>query len=353
MLVPVLDSRMLPLTPCSPVKARILLSSGKASAYRNKLGVFCIILHKEVEPKTPKIIYGIDSGSKFHGISIISGCKTVLNGMIEAVTHVKKAVEVRRIMRRTRRFRNCWRRPARFNNRLTNRKFLPPSTKARWQELLRITKELKRVIPITDIVVEDVKAITKKGKRRWNVNFSPLEVGKKWFYNELKKLGVNLHIRQGFETSKLREMYQLKKVKDKAAKTFESHAVDAWTLAASKTSSTKPDDTSLNYWIPIRLNKRQLHMLQFSSGGVRRRQGGTRSLGLNKGTLVEHIKYGLAFIGGSINDKLSLHNIETGKRLTKNARIFELCIKTKISFRHINIKDTGSAKASTFLPYRT
>jgi hypothetical protein len=340
MLVPVLDSRMRPLTPCSPVKARLLLSSGKASAYRNKLGVFCIILHREVEPKTQKIIYGIDSGSKFHGISIISDRKTVLNGMIEAVDWVKKAVETRKTMRRARRFRNCWRRPARFNNRLSGRQFLPPSTKARWQELLRIVKELKRVIPITDIVVEDVKASAKKGKRKWNVNFSPLEVGKNWFYGELKKLCVNLHIRQGYETAKLRALYQLDKCKDKAKKTFESHAVDAWTLAASKTSAKKPDDRSLNYWIPLRFHRRQLHRLQFSEGGIRKQYGSTRSLGLNRGTLVNHIKYGLTYVGGfnEENEKLSLHSIKTGKRLTQYASVSNLEIKTKIAFRNTLIK---------------
>jgi hypothetical protein len=283
---------------------------------------------------------GVDSGSKFHGISIISGNKTVLNGMIEAVTWVKKAVEVRRTMRRARRFRNCWRRPARFNNRLNGRKFIPPSTKARWQELLRIIKELKRVLPITDIVVEDVKAVTKKGQKRWNKNFSPLEVGKNWFYGEITKLGVNLHIRQGYETSKLRNMYQLDKAKNKAEKSFDSHAVDAWTLAASKTSAAKPDDTSLNYWIPIRFHRRQLHRLEFSEGGVRSPYGSTRSLGLHRGTLVNHIKYGLTYIGGfnEENEKLSLHSIKTGKRLTQNASISNLNIKTKITFRNTLIK---------------
>lgn len=334
MLVPILDSKMQQLTPCSPAKARLLLSSGNASAYWNKLGVFCIILHKEVEPKLQKIVFGIDIGSKFHGISIISGNKTILNGMIEGVDWVMKAVEIRRTMRRARRHRNCWRRPKRNDNRLRGRTFLPPSTKARWQELLRIFNELKRVISITDVVIEDVKASTKKGKRRWNTNFSPLEIGKNWFYGELRKLDVNLHIRQGYETAKLREMYQLKKAKDKATKTFDSHAVDAWVLAASKTSIVKPDDRSLNYLVPIRFHRRQLHRLQFSEGGIRKQYGSTRSLGFNRGTLVNHIKYGLTYIGGYKDNKLSLHSITTGKRLTQNAEVSDFKIKTKIIFRN-------------------
>jgi len=48
MRVPVLDTKMRPLMPCMPERARHLLNQGKARAYWNKLGVFCIILKREV-----------------------------------------------------------------------------------------------------------------------------------------------------------------------------------------------------------------------------------------------------------------------------------------------------------------
>lgn len=48
MSVPVLDVKMRPLRPCHSARARMLLKNKKASAYWNKLGEFCIVLHKEV-----------------------------------------------------------------------------------------------------------------------------------------------------------------------------------------------------------------------------------------------------------------------------------------------------------------
>jgi len=47
---------------------------------------------------------------------------------------------------------------------------------------LRLCCWLARYYPIETFVVEDVAAVTKPGKHRWNRSFSPLEVGKTWFY---------------------------------------------------------------------------------------------------------------------------------------------------------------------------
>ena len=61
-------------------------------------------------------------------------------------------------------------------------------------------------------------------------------------------------------------------------------------------------------------------MLQFAKGGVRRRQGGMRSLGFKRGSYVKHPKYGLCYVGGHMNGRISLHDLNTGKRLTQQAR---------------------------------
>ena len=99
-------------------------------------------------------------------------CDTVLNLMVEAPDHVKDAVEVRRTMRRARRFRK-WRRPKRFANRLKRKKRIPPSTRSRWEAKARVVAHLKSILPITDMVVEDVQAGTRKGAGgKWNGSFS-------------------------------------------------------------------------------------------------------------------------------------------------------------------------------------
>jgi hypothetical protein len=180
---------------------------------------------------------------------------------------------------------------------------------------------------------EDVKATTRKNQRCWNRNFSPLEVGKQYFYSELEKLGLIVITMQGHETKHLREVFGLKKSPTKSKVTFETHCVDAWVLAAAIKGAHYPTTTSLYYVEPIRLHRRQLHRLQFSEGGIRKRYGGTMSLGLKKGTLINHNFYGLCYIGGNLKNRLSLHCLKTGTRLTQNAKKEDFTILTRILFR--------------------
>ena len=91
--------------PCTPAKARHLLKSGKASPRWNKLGLFCVQLCYVQEPDNQPLAVGVDPGSKWEGFSVVGSQNTVVNLMAEAPSHVKKAVKVRRIMRRARRHR--------------------------------------------------------------------------------------------------------------------------------------------------------------------------------------------------------------------------------------------------------
>jgi len=339
MLVPVLDSKMRPLMPTSTKDARFLLDKGEASAYWSKLGIFCVVLKKEVPiPSNKKIACGIDPGSSFEGWSIISPRGIVLNGMSEAPRHIKKAIEQRRVMRRARRYRKCWRRPARFNNRLRNKDSLPPSTFARWNAKIRILDQLLKIIPITDVAVEDVSAVTKKGKKSWNKNFGPIETGKQWFYNQIKKRNLNLEIYKGYETKSFRDFYQMKKSTQKDEKSFNSHAVDAFVLAAARIGypykSLTREDKKMFYWTPIRVHRRQLHTLQPSKGGERKRFGGTRSIGFSKGTLVQDKNNTIRYTEGySSKNRITLCDIKTGERVSRNAKPEDLKILTRISFR--------------------
>src|SRR5260370_13433091 len=91
--IPVVDSRGIPLMPCTPGKARHLFKSGKARPKRNKLGLFYVQLLYEREPENQPLVLGIDPGSKFEGFSVVGTQETVLHLMVEAPNHVKKAVE--------------------------------------------------------------------------------------------------------------------------------------------------------------------------------------------------------------------------------------------------------------------
>jgi hypothetical protein len=45
------------------------------------------------------------------------------------------------------------------------------------------------------------------------------------------------------------------------------------------------------------------------------------SEGLVRGTLVKTNKYGVVYIGGAANGKVSVHDIKNGKRLAQNVRV--------------------------------
>src|SRR5437588_5473512 len=323
MRTPVVDSHGRPLMPCHPAKARRLIAQGTAHARWSKLGLFYVQLTWEQEPHNQPLAVGVDPGATYEGYAVVGTKDTVLNLMAEAPSHVKEAVKVRRTMRRARRARRCRRRPARFNNRLAGHKRLPPSTRARWEAKARVVAHLGRIIPLSTVVVEDVQAPPRQGKGgTWNTNFSPVQVGKDHLYSLLRGMGLTLRTYEGWQTKELRETYSLKKSKSKSRRSFESHAVDAWVLAASATGARQPTCRRLWYVVTIRLHRRQLHRLQCAPGGVRPPYGGTRAFGFKRGTLVRHPRYGLASVGGCdrLKGTISLHEYRTNKRLTQRVK---------------------------------
>ena len=316
LFVSVVSSSGKPLMPCHPARARELVRNGRAARRFNK-GMFYIKLIDREDGETQKIAVGIDPGSKREGITVKSSAHTFLNIQATAVSWVKDAIETRRNMRRSRRNRKTPCRPNRLNR---SRGSLPPSTKARWQWKLRIARWLARLYPITCFVVEDIAAQTKKGARRWNVAFSPLECGKRWFYEHIAKL-ARLETKQGYETKELRDAHELKKSSRKLAEIFTAHCCDSWVLANWFTGGhQKPDSTRMLVIEPLRFHRRQLHRLQPETGGARKPYGGTRSNGFKRGSLVQHVKHGLVYVGGCLKDRISLHSLFDGKRLTQTAK---------------------------------
>jgi RRXRR protein len=354
MRVPVVDVRGIPVMPCSPPKARALLKAGKARPKRNKLGLFYLQLTYEQTPTNQPLVVGIDPGSKFEGFSVVGTKATVCNLMVEAPAHVKKAVETRRALRRARRSR-LWRRPCRMQNRLAGQRRLPPSTRSRWEAKARIVRQLLAILPLTEVVIEDVQAATRPGPgRKWNASFSPVQVGKAHLYRMLRALDVTLQLRAGWQTQQLRAQYGLKKTSQKDHQTFSSHAVDAWVLAASVSGAEAPTCTRLWYLIPVQLHRRQLQRLQAEPGGVRKLYGGTRSLGFTRGTLEWHPRYGLCTIGGYDREhgRLSLHTYRTNQRLTQAARPADCRVRTVLAFRAWLVSVPPKRVRKTALPPR-
>lgn len=136
---------------------------------------------------------------------------------------VKKAMKSRWRSRRFRRYRKTPRRPMRFRHRTGHK--IPPSIKANRDLEWRIVEELAKIYPITHVVYEVVKAPGTK-------SFSPVMVGQQWQMDRITQRWL-LEPRRGWETAQIRLALDLKKTRQKAERSPDSHAVDGVALAAS------------------------------------------------------------------------------------------------------------------------
>ncbi len=331
MFVPVIGQDQQPLMPTTPARARKWIKSGRATPFW-KGGIFCVRLNigpvaREVQP----IAVGIDPESLREGYSVVSAAHTYVNIQAEARQGVKEAERDSSLMRRTRRKRKTPCRQPRPNRHQSKQK-LPPSTRARGPWKLRLARFLCQLFPVSVFVVEDIKAHT-AGKKRWDQSFSPLEVGKQWFYAELGQLAT-VQAKQGHETKALRDQLGLKKTRKKLAEIWEAHCVDSWVLASSAVGGSASTD---NKWLVCMAvfvwHHRQLHRFQPEKGGKRKPYGGTLSQGIKRGTLVKHPKWGKATVGGTMDGKLSLHHPETNKRLTQTACVADCTLITLLRWR--------------------
>ena len=327
-LVPVVDDHNRPLLPCRPGVARRLVGKNKAVPYYRK-GFFVIRLRKVVGNISEKsIVMSIDPGSKRTGITVATEDAVILNVQCDTPDRIKKKMESRRNYRRSRRTRNAPYRKCRFNRKIGG---VPPSTKARWSVHLRILDTLRKIIPITNVVIEDIAAKTMKNGRKWNVNFSPLEVGKKFFAEEVAKRRLTLDTYAGYETKKQRTYRGFSKSHSKLAENWNVHCVDSHCLAEILFGNIEPVP-SMYVLDLLQFHRRELHQ-GFKKGGVRQQYGSTRSLGLCRGTIATVPKYGLVYVGGTSKGRISVHSVETGKRLTQNVNPDTIRILTKLTWR--------------------
>lgn len=320
--VPVVSKTGKQLMPCHAARARQLIRKGKA-VKRFDRGIMYLQLTHRAEGAIQPVAIGVDPGSKREGFTVKSEAHTYLNIQTTTPNWVKAKVEARRNLRRTRRYRKT---PYRANRQNRARGGIPPSTKARWQWKLRIITWLARLYPISTVVIEDIKAKTRKGSRKWNSSFSPLEVGKKWLYGEIEKRW-RLHLYAGWETYEERQRLGLKKMGNKLSENFYAHCVDSFCLVNMWTGGhVEPDNTTMLYVYPLKLHRRNLHRQNFRKGGIRAPYGGTQSEGLKRGSWVKHTSrgraksHGICYIGGEDGKgRISLHSLGTGKRLTQRA----------------------------------
>ena len=334
MYVPVKSISDKQLMPTTPPVARHLIKSGKATPYWSN-GIFSIRLNYDTTDYTQDIVVGVDPGSKKEGFTVKSAAHTYLNVQADAHSGVGKKVAKRRELRRGRRSRKC---PNRKNrtNRLSNSARIPAGTRARWDWKLRILDWFSKLYPVTHVCIEDIKARTIARAKRWNTSFSPLEVGKQWFYSEIRNRWQLLTL-QGWQTKEIRDRLGLKKSAQKLSETFEAHCVDSWCLAYHTVGGDSiPENTDIFCITPIPIKRRCLHREQESKGRQRNRYGGTLlGNGLIKNALIKHVKYGLTrLVGVNAKGLFSIYNLEGNKRLTTSAKRNSFKILTRLNFNY-------------------
>lgn len=150
-----------PLMPTRPARARKLLTAGRAAVYR--LHPFTIILHDRADGDTQPVEVKVDPGSKATGIALVGHFEqqgaVVLWGanLNHRGQAIKKALESRRSLRRSRRGRKTRYRAPRFLNRTRKADWLPPSVESRVNNTESILRKLAARCPITEATVELVK----------------------------------------------------------------------------------------------------------------------------------------------------------------------------------------------------
>ncbi|MCZ0757190.1 RNA-guided endonuclease IscB, partial [Anoxybacillus sp. J5B_2022] len=151
-----------PLMPCSPRKARILLTNKKAKVVKRT--PFTIqLLYGSSGYKQP-ISLGVDAGTKHVGLSATTKNQVLLEAEVQLRTDIQELLATRRQFRRSRRNRNTRDRKARFLNRKKPNGWLAPSIQHKVDRHIKLVKWVHSMLPITHITVEVAQFDTQKIK---------------------------------------------------------------------------------------------------------------------------------------------------------------------------------------------
>ena len=156
-MVLVIDKRMRPCNAISEAYARILLYSRQAVIHKRY--PFTIRLrNNNAVKKTATYTVKIDPGASIAGISIVDNENKVI--MLAELVHrgktIKRNLDSRRAVRRSRRQRKTRYRSARFQNRTRPEGWLAPSVKSRADNVINFVKKYKKFLNINKVMIENV-----------------------------------------------------------------------------------------------------------------------------------------------------------------------------------------------------
>lgn len=152
MLVFVLNKHGKPLMPCKPRKARLLLKEGKAKVFKRT--PFTIQLKCGSSGYKQDVTLGVDSGFVHIGIAAVTEKKEIYAADVTLRSDIVNLNSERRSYRRTRRNRKTWYRKPRFLNRKKPEGWLAPSIQHKLDSHIKVIDQVKKILPITKIIVE-------------------------------------------------------------------------------------------------------------------------------------------------------------------------------------------------------
>ena len=156
-MVFVLDKSKKPLDMISNAEARILIR--KKLAVIHKMYPFTIRLRdNSCGSKDRAYTVKLDPGSRTTGVAITDDKDQVV--MLAELEHrghiIKKNLDSRRMIRRSRRSRKTRYRAARFLNRTKPKGWLAPSVKSRANNVINFVKKYKKLLNINKVMIENV-----------------------------------------------------------------------------------------------------------------------------------------------------------------------------------------------------
>jgi 5-methylcytosine-specific restriction endonuclease McrA len=244
-MVFVLNKNKEPLDPCHASVARKLLKDGRAVIHKKY--PFTIRL-KELKTKENNSNFRlkIDYGSRHTGLAILKDSEVIWLAQLHHKIIIKKNLDTRRAMRRTRRNRKTRYRKARFLNRKQREGWIPPSLQSRVNNIDNWVFKLRNLCPITQISYENVKFDTQLMQ-------NPEISGVEYQQGELQGYEVREYLLEkwgrkcvycGAENVPLEVEHIIPKIRDG------SNRVSNLTLACNSCNQTKGNQTAEEFGYP-------------------------------------------------------------------------------------------------------
>jgi len=123
------------------------------------------------------ITLGVDSGYLHIGLSAVAEREELVAGDVELRRDIVKLNSERRAYRKARRFRKTRYRASRFSNRHNPDGWLAPSIQHKLDSHIKAINRVKRILPVTDIVVE-VAAFDIQKIKNPNIEGAQLSAGR-------------------------------------------------------------------------------------------------------------------------------------------------------------------------------